>query len=189
MSDTIWQLMVTVFWCTMLNLLIVPLLQLLVSSFRLLCYFLFSRIDTPQTLIYIYILLWLYWENLFLLGIYLRIVFPLVFSTASFHITFSYSWLFSSPTFPFYCAPDSAPEFHDATHWLSSIFNFISFSIFTIECLSFSQTIPPSSIPFHQSLLQSYIQYDEPVNLQVDTSISILVIPFLNYNSPLQHLS
>ena len=65
--------------------LLLPLLQLLVSSFRLeYVFFLFSHNDTPYALVYI--LLWLYWEHLFFLDMYLPIVFSQVVSVVSFHV-------------------------------------------------------------------------------------------------------
>ena len=67
--------------------------------------------------------------------------------------------------------PDSAPEYPDATPWLSPIFNSFPSSLFTADNLSPSQTSPSSSIHFHQPLLQRFIQQDVPLDLKVDTSI------------------
>ena len=55
--------------------------------------------------------------------------------------------------------------------WLSPIFDSLPSSLFITDKLSSSKTEPSSSIPFHQPLLQSYIQYDVPSDWYVDTSI------------------
>ena len=65
-------------------------------------------------------------------------------------------------------ASDSAPEFPDATPWLSHIFNSLPFSLSTIDNLSPSTTSPSSSIPFYQAFLKSFIEHNEPLDLQVD---------------------
>ena len=66
--------------------------------------------------------------------------------------------------------PDSVPKFPDTRPWLSPIFNFLKFSLFTVDTLSLSQTSPSSSILFHQPLLQIYIKHTAPLDLQLDTS-------------------
>ena len=71
---------------------------------------------------------------------------------------------------PSHFTPSSLPQFLEATSWLTSIFNSLSFSLFPTDSLSFAQTVSSSSIPFHQPLLQTYIQYRRPLKLQVDTS-------------------
>ena len=86
-------------------------------------------------------------------------------------LMFPYSWLFPSPTSPYYFTPDSAPGFPDTKPWLSSIFNSLPFSLFIVDNFSSSQNLPSSSVPFHQPLLHSYIKQDAPLDLQVDTSI------------------
>ena len=67
--------------------------------------------------------------------------------------------------------PDSAPEFPDATPWLSRIFSYLPFSLFTIDNLSPLQTSPSSSITFHRPFLQRFINHNASLDLQVDTSI------------------
>ena len=66
--------------------------------------------------------------------------------------------------------PNSSPPFSGVTPWLSSIFNSQPFSLFTTDNMSLSQD-SHSSIPFHKSLLQSFVQHTVPFDLQVDTSI------------------
>ena len=73
--------------------------------------------------------------------------------------------------YPSHFTPTALPQFLEAAPWLYSIFNFLSFSLFTTYSFSFAQNMPSSSIPFYQSLLQKYIKYHGPLNLQVDTSI------------------
>ena len=67
--------------------------------------------------------------------------------------------------------PDSAPEFPDTRPWLSPIFNYLPFSLFTVDNLSPSTISPSSSIPFYQPFLLIFIKHNEPLDLQVDTSI------------------
>ena len=66
--------------------------------------------------------------------------------------------------------PTSFPPFLDATPWISSIFNSQPFSLFTTDNIFLSHDTH-SSIPFHQPLLQSFIKYTAPLDLQVGTFI------------------
>ena len=54
---------------------------------------------------------------------------------------------------------------------MSHIFNSLPFSLFTVDNLSPSTTSQLSFIPFYQPFLQRFIKHNEPLDLQVDTSI------------------
>ena len=149
---------------------LLPLLQLLISSFQLDCFLLFSRHDFPSCI------------DLQPSLTILQLSFPTwhisthTLSSSSFGnklscyrslIHGSSRHLLSNSSFD----PDSAPEFPDATPWLSPIFNSLPFSLFTVDKLSPSPTSQSSSIPFYHPFLQSFITHNEPLDLQVDTSI------------------
>ena len=75
--------------------------------------------------------------------------------------------IFQSPS---YFTPNPLPPFSDATPWISSILNSQPFRLFTTDNSSLPQNTH-SSIPFHQPLLQSFVQHTVPYDLQVDLSI------------------
>ena len=101
----------------------------------------------------------------------------LVLLTVRFHVIVSLFMALLFTYFPFLFTPNYAPEFSDATPWLSPIFNSLPFSLFTVDSLSPSQPSPSSYIPFYQPLLQSYIKHDAPSDLQVE----ILIINYHHF--------
>ena len=122
--------------------------------------------------ILVYIILWLCWEYLFLLGIYLLIVFYLVASAVSFPVTIS---LFMGFLFIYFAFLILNPILHRNSLMLHKgylLFSILSRLIYLLsKTLSSSQILPSSSTPFRQYLLQSYIKHDTPLVIQFDTSI------------------
>ena len=126
---------------------LIPMLRLLISSFRLECFLLFSRHDSPSC------------RSLKSSLTILQASFP------TWHIS-TYSLSSSSFGSNFSChrslihgssrhilshssfTPDSAQEFPDATPWLSPIINSLLFSLFTVDNLSPSQNRYHIPLPF-----------------------------------------
>ena len=148
---------------------LIPLLKLPISSFRLEYFCLFSRCNSPTCLG---------------LRSFLAILnkFPPSWHVSVHILSFSgignkfscYRSLIHGLNFqslpPLHITPTSFPPFPDATPWLSSIFNYQPFSLFTTNNISLSQDTH-TSIPFHQPLLQRFVQHTVPFDLQIDTSI------------------
>ena len=149
---------------------LLPLLRLIISSFQLDYLLLFSRHDFPSCI------------DLRPSLTILQLSFPTwhisthSLSSSNFGIKHSCyrslihgssRHLLSNSSFD----PDYTPEFPDATPWMSYIFNSLPFSLFTVDNISPSTTSPSSSIPFYQLFLQNFIKHNEPLDLQVDTSI------------------
>ena len=127
---------------------LIPLIHLLMASFRLKCVFLFSHSDSPS---------------------YLSLQPSLTILKASFPSWYMSTHSLSSSLFgiklsfyrsiihgsslrllsSFHFTQNYLPQFSDTALWLFFIIDYFSFSLFTTASLFFSQTIPSSSVPFH----------------------------------------
>ena len=171
---------------------LISLLKILISSFKLECFYLFSRYNSTSSI-----------------GLQLYVTILKAYFTSLHTSTHSLSSkIIGNKMFRYYSlihgssfqslsrlnfTPTSFPPFPDATPWLSLILISLPFSLFTTDNISLLQDTH-SSILFHQPLFQSFIQHTVPLDLQVDTSIinphhSIPEIQFVSSNTSFNNWS
>ena len=124
------------------------------------------------------ILLWLCWENFFLLDIYLPIVFPLVITTASFHVTVS---LFMTLLFTYFPHLILTPILHQNSltlHYGSLLFSTLSRLVYLLlKTIHHHLLFPFTNLCCKVILNTMYLWIDKFV-----PQLSIIIIQFLNRN-------